>query len=1089
MKWIAGVFRAPAGPRVPESAGIFTFLFRSHQPFMPIPASGRDPALPNSPPDSTGGDGVRHAGPPGTAAGNGTRATLTLVEGNRAGDDARKFEPARADGASTDTPADVLEAMGSDMPLVPPREPFAARLAGYFGRHQLLLFALSLFGLWAVVAVPFGGKTDILPGGMATHDYVAPEMAFLLDRDETSHRKDAAEALVTPAYKPDPSAQSNALYELRTLESHTQTASAAPSTVTLATPTVPPATRFSAKSPSNPAKLAAANQAAATAIALAREQWYAAAGWRPPAVVADTLRGLSPANWNRVGHAADEAVHAAYLSGRIRSDVDSDVDSVAPIIARSVASSPELLTQGEAVCATALATRAAHWPNLVVDDQATAEARRQARDSVLPFYQKVEPNTLIVRQGHIVTPTEWQQLQDLGLVAPRFEWQEALAQLALCAILVGAAASYLARSRRDLLTKPAALWLVSVTPIMALIGFRFALKVPHAEFMMAPLAAVTGMVLAVLIDARVGLAAGFMVAALCSLMAHAEAALFLSASLSAWVGSMAVSQLSSRMALNRAFLLVALTGAASSAAVGVLRESPMEDVVSMAVWSAIAGAGAVGAMMAIAISLERPFGITSHLRLLELLAPDELVLRRMQAEAPGTYTHSMMVATLSEAAAKAIGADPLLCRVGGVYHDIGKLRRPHCFVENQAGENIHDRLSPGLSALLIKAHVKDGLELGRAIRLPQPVLEIIQQHHGTGVIAYFYHRACQQAAENGAAEVDICAFRYAGPKPRSRESAIIMLADSIEASARALPLVTPDSIGAHIRGMVETRLREGELDEAALTLSELGTIREAFTLVLRGVLHHRIEYPDPAALSGELNAPAAGWVRETLSEKQEPQGREETPPAQTPASPGQNSSRNRKRKERKREERSREERAKSPDSNGQNDRNYSNGSPRPETADLEGPAAEVENDHANGHSESSSGNEHKLSDSKTGRRRRRFKPPFKPQSDGSHGRTSTDTEARPIPGEPRGDQERRDDPAPAGHKNSEREPDLEPGRAALFNSASGTVHNGVHVNGRNGHQPDVAGHRDEGETERPAHAGDSAAALPRASRPAGEGLD
>jgi putative nucleotidyltransferase with HDIG domain len=181
-------------------------------------------------------------------------------------------------------------------------------------------------------------------------------------------------------------------------------------------------------------------------------------------------------------------------------------------------------------------------------------------------------------------------------------------------------------------------------------------------------------------------------------------------------------------------------------------------------WGALAGAAAVGLTYCLAMFVERPFGITDALAAVwSFPRPDEIVMRRMQSEAPGTYTHSLMVAQLGEAAAKAVGADPLLCRVGGLYHDIGKLRRPHCFVENQVGENVHDRLSPQMSALLIVAHVKDGLELGRALRLPQPVLDIIAQHHGTTLIAYFYHRAAQRAAEK--AEQERSLQEQALPKP------------------------------------------------------------------------------------------------------------------------------------------------------------------------------------------------------------------------------------------------------------------------------------------------------------------------------------
>jgi len=275
----------------------------------------------------------------------------------------------------------------------------------------------------------------------------------------------------------------------------------------------------------------------------------------------------------------------------------------------------------------------------------------------------------------------------------------------------------------------------------------------------------------------------------------------------------------------------------------------------------------------------------------------------MQAEAPGTYTHSLMVAMLSEAAAKEVSADPLMCRVGGLYHDIGKLRRPHCFIENQSGHNIHDELSPQLSALIILAHVKDGLELGRALRLPQPVLDIIAQHHGTTVLSYFYNRALHgaQSAVIPAADVgtsepleessivnrpsaiaapDITMFRYAGPRPQSKEAAIVLLADSIEASSRALPDVTPEKLHEHIRAMIATRLREGELSECELTLRDLGTIENAFTHVLRGALHQRVQYPSN---DKDLERSDADWMDGARREKREGQpDRDKTPQSMAP---------------------------------------------------------------------------------------------------------------------------------------------------------------------------------------------------------------
>jgi hypothetical protein len=736
--------------------------------------------------------------------------------------------------------ADALEAIAGDTPLLPPREPLGEKLASYFGRHLLLLFWVSFGCFWAILSLPSPfNRPDFAPGDLAPRDYVAPQNAFLPDRAETRRRRAAAAALVTPAYEPAPGAQAQALSLLDENLEKTRAAAAR--------------LHVDSKAPQN------------LVVLPAIRRFEARSGWKPNSQLLPTLRGLSPAAWRAIESAAQEAVRAVYVKARIRSDVGDDLNALRPIMRQDIASNGANLSASERAIALQLAILSARSPNVVVNQRATDEARRDAANAILPVFLRIEANTPLVRQGTRVSGEQFEQLQELGLIAPRFEWQQALAHGSLCLLLVLGAAAYLGRARRDLVLRPSALWLAAVVPGVSLLTFRLFLGVPHADFMMVPLAACAAMLLTVLIDSRVGLPAGFVVAALCALMARAEAGLFLAATLSAWIGALSVTQLSSRFALLRCIALLTVSNAVLAGALGVLREAPLEELLSGAAWSGLAGAASVVAMAGLAIFLERPFGITSHLRLLELLAPDETVIRRMQLEAPGTYTHSMTVAILAEAGAKSVGADPLLCRVAGLYHDIGKLRRPHCFIENQSGDNIHDRLSPGLSALLIKAHVKDGLELGRAVRLPNPVLEIVASHHGTSTIAYFLHRARQNAEVDGS-HVDDSQFRYPGPKPRSREAAIVMLADSVEASARTLPQITPEKLEIHVQSLIAARLSEGELDECDLSLREMGLVREAFIAVLRGVLHGRIAYPDTAALSGEL-ASSHDWVRETLGEK------------------------------------------------------------------------------------------------------------------------------------------------------------------------------------------------------------------------------
>ena len=755
---------------------------------------------------------------------------------------------------------------------MPPREPLGARLANYLGRHQLLLFIISFFALWALVVVPMpGADRELTPGAVAARDVVAPHSAFLPDRNETEKRRQAAAALVTPAYDSNPGALGQALIELpetaRRLRVELQRARAARVAASIATvppgQTAPDATSDAASALATKPRGATIESTPADALALqsALNRGAQSGVWKIAPATLNALWAVPAARWAAVEDAANSAVRAAYLRGRIRSDVAPDAEGVRPLLRAQIerfgVQIP--LAPAEKIAALTLAARVASVPNVVVNQEKTDDARRDARAAILPVYTHIEANATLVRQGERLSDEQWAQLQELGVVAPQFSAPIALSIGALCLMLVSGAAAYIGGARREVLERPAALWLVSVVPILFLLAFRLILRVPHADFLMISLAATAAMLLTILLDMRLGVPVGFVVAALCALMARVDAELFLAATLSAWIGALLVARFSSRFALLRAIVILALINGVLAGALGVLRAAPLEELISSVAWDVLAGGASVMAAAGLAMFLERPFGITSHLRLLELLSPDETVIRRMQVEAPGTYTHSLMVATLAEAAAKRVGADSLLCRVAASYHDIGKLRRPHCFIENQTGDNIHDRLSPGLSALLIKAHVKDGLELGRAIRLPLPVLEIISSHHGKSTVAYFLHRAKQLAGDAG---VDEKIYRYPGPRPRSREAAIVLLADSVEASTRSIPHLTPDSLDAHIEKIVECRIREGELSESDLSLREISAIREAFAVTMRGAMHGRIAYPDAQKVDS-----APDWVAHTLGER------------------------------------------------------------------------------------------------------------------------------------------------------------------------------------------------------------------------------
>jgi putative nucleotidyltransferase with HDIG domain len=273
---------------------------------------------------------------------------------------------------------------------------------------------------------------------------------------------------------------------------------------------------------------------------------------------------------------------------------------------------------------------------------------------------------------------------------------------------------------------------------------------------------------------------------------------------------------------------------------------PLEPLGALAFQSlcALAGGVLVSIVVTIAIPpLEHVFQSLTDIKLLELSNMNLPLLKDLAVSAPGTYHHSVVVGTLAETAAEAIGVNPLFARVSAYYHDIGKLRQPHYFVENQKdGHNPHDDLSPSMSALILVSHVKDGVAYAQEHGLPQPLIDAIPQHHGTRLIRFFYEKARQAGTEDGR-EVDESDFRYPGPKPRTKETAILMLADGVEAISRTLSDTSPAKLRAMIRRAIQEVVDDDQLSECALTLEDLSKISEAFLSVLAGMHHQRIEYP------------------------------------------------------------------------------------------------------------------------------------------------------------------------------------------------------------------------------------------------------
>jgi putative nucleotidyltransferase with HDIG domain len=305
----------------------------------------------------------------------------------------------------------------------------------------------------------------------------------------------------------------------------------------------------------------------------------------------------------------------------------------------------------------------------------------------------------------------------------------------------------------------------------------------------------------------------------------------------------------------QAGLAIFAVGALVVITFALLGDGDVRGVLELIAASAVSAGGSTVAAVGSFAVVGSVFGILTVFQLLELANPSQPLLRRLLVETPGTYHHSLMVGNLAERAAETIGADPLVTRVAAYYHDIGKLSNPAAFIENQAGgDNLHDDLDPETSAQLLKSHVSAGIDVAYKSGLPKSLIAFIPQHHGTGVMSYFYARAREAAAapyggletaegRNAAEAVDIRKFRHGGPKPQTREAAIIMLADSVEASVRSLASRDEGAIRAMVARIFEERVADGQLDECDITLRDLQRIREAFVAQLLGMYHQRVAYP------------------------------------------------------------------------------------------------------------------------------------------------------------------------------------------------------------------------------------------------------
>lgn len=493
-------------------------------------------------------------------------------------------------------------------------------------------------------------------------------------------------------------------------------------------------------------------------------------------------------------------------------------------------------------------------PNKFYDEAATQAARDKAASEITPYTYK--NGETIVRDGERLSSAQIAVLDSLGLLAQKSVDIKMYAGIALYIVLtLGFVIWYIILYENALLKSPRRVLLLAViilcvSAMAGAIG-RVKPELTPVAFGSMVIALMLGARLAIVVNLALALFAGLLSGGGNGIMSQTMLSITLIGIVGGTGGVLLLRRSQQRMTPFYAGLGVGIINLLSALALGLMSTGSMQQMVVRALWGLASGVIAGILVIGILPVLESLFGIVTPMHLLELANPNQPLLQRLLLEAPGTYHHSIIVGNLAERACAAVGANEMLARTGAYYHDVGKLKRPVFFAENQiGGENPHENITPELSTMIITAHTQDGLKLAQEYKLPGVVQDIIVQHHGTTAVAYFYVKACKQAEhpEN----VNIDDFRYSGPKPQSREAAIIMLADTVEAAVRASSDHSKKAVHTLVHKLVRGKLEDGQLDECPLTIKDLTRIEEAFCQVLSGTFHERIEYPSMESVQSSL---------------------------------------------------------------------------------------------------------------------------------------------------------------------------------------------------------------------------------------------
>jgi hypothetical protein len=661
------------------------------------------------------------------------------------------------------------------------------------------LVGVALFAVLAIDLIP--NTVSLEAGDVATEDILAPRAVAFVSTSETEAARADAEADVEPIYveiRPQAEIRSRQLAAYDAEVTGVQAILADRDAGTL-----------------SPAETQAGLTEAAPSLRASQVA---------------VLAGLPTARWNAVA-AEGRRVLDQTQAGAVREDALAEARQGARE-AVSVDLAPDEREMAGDLAAAHIAA------NLAFSSEATAAARQEARAAVEPVRVTVQADEAIVRAGDPITTLDLEKLAELGLTEPEGALLPLIGYSLMAALLAILLVGFLWRFQPAIWHRPRSLTLFLLILLVSAIAIRLAGDGTIVAYLVPTSAAV--MLTGLLLGGAAGGAMAIGLAIVAGLVNAATLGPVIYVAAGGFASLVIILQTERLNAFVRAGLVLALVNVSVVVAFGLLDGLDGTGIAQLAV------AGLVNAALSVILAvgafavLGNVFGILTVFQMLELANPAHPLLRRLLLETPGTYHHSVMVGNLAERAAETIGADPLMARVAAYYHDIGKMKNPLAFIENQAGgPNVHDDLSPETSARIIAAHVRDGVELAQEYGLPPQVAGFIPQHHGTAVMGYFAGKAVQEGEEP-----DADAFRYPGPKPQSREAAIVMLADGVEASVRSLPRKEDADIREMVDRIVDGRLADGQLDDCNLTLRDIGQIRLSFVEQLLGMYHQRISYPE-----------------------------------------------------------------------------------------------------------------------------------------------------------------------------------------------------------------------------------------------------